>query len=55
MWEQVPHGSPSVSLDGEKEEVASFKAPEVDKDTKFKFELTVKDGKGGDDTDSVTI
>jgi hypothetical protein len=55
LWEQVSPGSPSVSLDGEEEEIASFKAPEVDEDTKFKFELTVKDGKGGEDTDSVTV
>lgn len=47
LWKQVSPGSPSVSLDGEEEEVASFKAPQVDEDTRFKFELTVKDGKGG--------
>jgi hypothetical protein len=55
LWEQVSPGSPSVSLDGAKNEIASFNAPQVDKDTKFKFELTVKDGKGGEDTDSVTV
>lgn len=55
LWEQVSPGSPSVSLDGAKNEIASFKAPEVDKDTKFKFELTVKDGKGREDTDTVMV
>jgi hypothetical protein len=55
LWKQVSPGSPSVSLDGEEEEVASFKAPEVDEDTKFKFELTVKDEKGGEDTDTATV
>lgn len=55
LWIQVSPGSPSVSLDGAKNEIASFKAPQVDKDTKFKFELTVKDGKGGENTDSVTV
>jgi K319-like protein len=55
LWEQVSPGSPSVSLDGAKNTIASFKAPEVEKDTKFKFELTVDDGKGGKDTDTVTV
>jgi hypothetical protein len=55
LWEQVSPGSPSVSLDGTKNTIATFKAPEVEKDTKFKFELTVNDGKGGKDTDTVIV
>jgi hypothetical protein len=55
LWEQVSPGSPSVSLDGAKNTIATFKAPEVEKDTNFKFELTVNDGKGGKDTDTVTV
>jgi hypothetical protein len=55
LWIQVSPGSPSVSLDGAKNEIASFKAPQVEKDTKFNFELTVKDGTGGEDTDTVMV
>jgi len=55
LCEQVSPSSPSVSLDGAKNTIATFKAPEVEKDTKFKFELTVNDGKDGKDTDTVIV
>ncbi|MCU4716844.1 glucodextranase DOMON-like domain-containing protein [Halapricum hydrolyticum] len=53
QWEQT--AGPDVDLVGPDSIGAAFKAPEVEEDTDFVFELTVNDGQGKTATDSVTI
>ncbi|MCU4725864.1 glucodextranase DOMON-like domain-containing protein [Halapricum hydrolyticum] len=53
QWEQT--SGPDIDLVGPDSIGAAFKAPEVEEDTDFVFELTVNDGQGKTATDSVTI
>ena len=53
IWRQTL--GPSVTLDDENGAETGFAAPEVDADVTCTFELTVSDGRGGTDTDSVNV
>jgi hypothetical protein len=53
-WKQV-QGKPSVKLHDKHEPKAQFVVPDVKKDTKFVFELVVKDEHGAMDSDRITV
>jgi subtilisin len=56
-WEQVSPRQPVIKLlqSSDTSNKVLYTAPEVDKDTTFKFKLTVKDTRGGLASDSVNI
>jgi hypothetical protein len=54
LWEQVK-GKPKVALTGADQPIASFIAPQVSKDTRLTFKLTVRFASGSKDTDEMKI
>lgn len=52
-WAQL--SGPSISLSGSTTSMPTFTAPQVSSATDAVFELTVNDGNGGSDTDTVTV
>jgi hypothetical protein len=54
FWEQVK-GKPKVILTGADQAIASFIAPQVSRDTKLTFKLTVRFASGSKDTDQMTV
>ena len=57
IWEQSGTGYTSLDIiqPSPNSPKARFTAPQVDEDTTFTFKLTVRDGKGGQASDSVNI
>ena len=57
IWEQSGTGTKSLDIiqPSPNSPKARFTAPQVDEDTTFTFKLTVRDGKGGQASDSVNI
>ena len=54
LWEQVK-GKPKVILTGAEQAIASFIAPQVSKDTKLTFKLTIRFASGSKDTDETKV
>jgi len=54
LWEQV-RGKPEVALTGADQPIASFIAPQVSKDTRLTFKLTVRFASGSKDTDETKV
>jgi hypothetical protein len=54
LWEQVK-GKPKVALTGADQPIASFIAPQVSKDTRLTFKLTVRFASGSKDTDEMKV
>ncbi|AOW80089.1 hypothetical protein HTSR_0904 [Halodesulfurarchaeum formicicum] len=52
-WSQT--GGPTVTLSDTSSSTPSFTAPDVTEPTTLTFELTVEDGRGGSDTDTVSV
>ncbi len=54
-WQQLSPASPNITLTGASTASPAFTAPAVTVNTAFTFRLTCNDGKGGTDTDDVTV
>ena len=54
LWEQV-RGKPKVILTGANQAIASFIAPQVSRDTRLTFKLTVRFASGSKDTDETKV
>jgi len=54
LWEQVK-GKPKVTLTGEDQAIASFIAPQVSRDRRLTFKLTVRFASGSKDTDKTKV
>ena len=54
LWEQVK-GKPKVALTGADQPIASFIAPQVSKDKRLTFKLTVRFASGSKDTDETKV
>ena len=54
LWEQV-RGKPEVALTGADQPIASFIAPQVSRDTRLTFKLTIRFASGSKDTDETKV
>ena len=56
LWQQISPRQPIIKLHpSDASSKVSLAAPDVNRDTTFRFNLVVKDGKGGQDVDSINI